>query len=435
LQSQLLLGRLAVFAGCGLAGVAILAALDGSAAASNRLTKRSSRNPVVSVTVTPSGNDATCRRGAPSRPCASFNRAYGLARGGEVVEVTAGAYPAQWIRPAGAKSGPVTIEPAPKAKVTVAAMSISASHVHLENISAAGYGSERGDLDVCDQACPRGLVDVLVANFHGRSAFIRASNVTIRGGDFGDFDACLSGSPEDGFRLWGGSGANEPRDDQVVGVRIHDVTSGSDNTCGGTTHAGYHVDCMQTQGGVNITIRDSIFYDCPTSDIQAEPFGGAVERNWLIENDVFGPTSCCNSIVLTQATPGGDCSSFVVRYNDIEQPVNDVNCGGGRLQMYANIFTSNVSSCDDHVDESYDVYVAGNTARCPGVGNRRCNPHFVDPHAKPPNYALAPNDRCARGAGDPKRFPRRDITGRLRPRGVRPDAGAYEIVAKTEKKG
>lgn len=314
-------------------------------------------------------------------------------------------------------------------------MSVTASHVHLVNIVAAGSGESRGGLDVCDSPCGRGLTDVVIKNFRGKYAFIRASNVTVEGGEFGNFSACASSNPEDGFRFWGGSGSAEPRNDKIVGVRIHDVTAGSDNECGGTPHAGYHVDCVQTQGGVNITIRDSVFYDCPTSDIQAEPFGGAVEKNWLIENNFFGPTSCCNSIVLMQASAGGDCSSFVVRYNDMEQPVNAGNCGGAPLQMYANVFTSNVSECDQHVAEAYDVYVRGNTARCRGVGNRRCNPRFLAPNAKPPNYRLAKSDRCARGAGDPKRFPLRDIGGRRRPQGARPDAGAYEIPVAARPKG
>jgi hypothetical protein len=60
-------------------------------------------------------------------------------------------------------------------------------------------------------------------------------------------------------------------------VTIHDVASGVDNTCQGTSQAGIHVDCVQTQGGINITFRSNVFYDCPTSNIQAQPFSGAAE--------------------------------------------------------------------------------------------------------------------------------------------------------------
>jgi len=156
------------------------------------------------VHVAPGGDDSACGRGATAGPCASFNRAYALARGGDVVEVAAGAYPAQSIQPAGTKSDAVTIRPAANAVVTVDHLSISASHVHVQNITASGTGEQRGELDVCDRECVPGLEDVVIQNFRGKDAFIRASNVTIRGGEFGGFDACQPENPEDGFRLWGG---------------------------------------------------------------------------------------------------------------------------------------------------------------------------------------------------------------------------------------
>jgi hypothetical protein len=211
------------------------------------------------------GNDASCARRAAAPPCASFNRAYALAQGGDLVEVAAGAYPATSIRPAGEKSGPVTFRPAAGAAVSVQELSISASHVHVQNVVASGSGEERGGLDICDRECVPGLVDVTVQNFRGKYAFIRASNVTIRGGEFGGFDACLDGNPEDAFRLWGGNVVPQPTNDVVDGVTIHDVASGSGNTCQGTSHAGYHVDCVQTQGGVDITFRNNVFVNCPTS--------------------------------------------------------------------------------------------------------------------------------------------------------------------------
>jgi hypothetical protein len=385
------------------------------------------------VRVAPTGNDASCRRGPGAPACATFARAYALARGGDVVEVAGGSYPEQTILPAGDKGRAVTIRAATGASVGVAKMSILASHVHLVNIHASGVGNARGGLEVCGRECVPGLVDVVIQNFHARYAFIRSSNVTVRGGDFGGFDACQPQNPEDGFRLWGGDVSLQPSHDIVDGVTIHDITSGGDNTCQGTPHQGYHVDCMQTQGGVDIVVRNSTFYDCPTSDIQAAPWGGAVERNWLIENNSFGPTACCNSIVLTQGSPGGDCSTFVVRYNVMGQPVNDSNCGRP-LQMYANIFTEYISACNDHTLEAYNVYPRGARATCPGRGNRKCDPAFVAPRATPPNYHLLARDRCARGAGDPHRFPSSDKDHVRRPQGALPDAGPYEIVVRAKPK-
>jgi hypothetical protein len=379
----------------------------------------------ANVYVATNGNDTSCARGDAAKPCASFNRAFQLAASGDVVEVAAGAYGYQTISPS-PKTSAVTFRPAPGAQPTVAELSIAASHFHVEDIVASGSGNARGDLDVCDRECNPGVVDVVIRNFRGRSAFIRASNVTVQGGEFGNFDSCASGSPEDGFRLWGGSIVRTPQNDVVDGVTIHDITSGPGNTCQGTGHAGIHSDCLQAQGGVNITIRNSVFYNCPTSNIQAEPFSGATESDWTVENNVFGDTACCNSIVLTQDSSGGSCSSFVVRYNVATRPANDVYCTAGDLVSYGNIYTSKVSSCADHTSESYNVYVAGNSATCRGAGNKKCNPAFRNPRGAPPDFHLLPSDRCARGAGDPSRHPATDLDGRPRPQSA-VDAGPYEI--------
>ena len=84
------------------------------------------------------------------------------------------------------------------ATVTVTALSVNASHFHIQDIVAAGSGHARGNLGICSYECNPSLVDVLI-NFGGfRSAFIRASSVTMLGGDFGGFDACTSNAPEDG---------------------------------------------------------------------------------------------------------------------------------------------------------------------------------------------------------------------------------------------
>jgi hypothetical protein len=138
--------------------------------------------------------------------------------------------------------------------------------------------------------------------------------------------------------------------------------------------------------GANITFRNNTFYGCPTSNIQAKPFSGATQANWLVENNVFGSTACCNSIVLSQASTGGDCSTFVVRYNILTSPVNEVECTGGRLQSYANIFVSNVSACPKSTTEAYNVYVGGNPRRAPG---RTANQPVVRLRtASPPNFHL-----------------------------------------------
>jgi hypothetical protein len=94
----------------------------------------------AAVFVSPSGNDSSCRRGKPAKPCLTFNRAYELAQQGDVVQVAGGDYPDQTIAYDSSKSGSggscrlsydgdgtfssssggcVTFEPAPGAMVQV----------------------------------------------------------------------------------------------------------------------------------------------------------------------------------------------------------------------------------------------------------------------------------------------------------------------------
>ena len=135
------------------------------------------------------------------------------------------------------------------------ALPTSASHLHVQGFVASGTGESRGGLDICDRECLPGLEDVVVQNFRGKYAFIRASNVIIRGGEFGGFDACLAGNPEDAFRLWGGGAVHQLVNDVAEGVAIHDVSAVSGTNCQGTGDEGYHVDCVQTQAGANRTFR------------------------------------------------------------------------------------------------------------------------------------------------------------------------------------
>jgi chitodextrinase len=426
-------------------GTSYTLAIDAYDAAGNRSAKASTTASTAAcatpppppptgsanVYVSPGGSDSTCVRSDSSKPCASFNKAFSIAQSGDVVQVAAGAYGSQSIAQS-TKSSAVTVRPAAGANVTVASLSVNASHFHIEGIVAAGSGQSRGDLDICGSECNPGLVDVLIKDGGFRSAFIRASGVTVQGGDYGGFDACNSNAPEDGFRFWGGSVVAQPTNDVVDGVTIHDITSGSGNTCQGTSHAGYHVDCMQNQGGQNITIRNSTFYNCPTSDIQMEPFSGATIGNVTIENNFFGPTECCNSIVLGTTTSGANCSSLVIRYNVLYNTPNPDQCGtgGNGVQVYGNVFPSSVSCSNDSFD--HNVFPTSGGSTC-GTAAKRCTPAWVSTPpssvggAKPDAHLLA-TDTCAKAAGDASRYPTTDLDGQSRPQGsTTPDAGPDEI--------
>jgi hypothetical protein len=267
-----------------------------------------------------------------------------LAASGGTALVAAGSYPAQSIvAPNAAKT--VTIKAAAADSVYVAGLSIGASHVHLVDISGTGTGQARADLGVCNTACSPALTDVQVINPHFRSAFIRSSNVTIRGGEVGGFDACQANAPEDGFRLWSGSTDVTPSNDVIDHVWIHDVTSGVGNTCQGTVHAGFHVDCMQNAGGANDLFSFLVFTGCPTSDVQMQPFAGAVIHDITFDHVYFGKTACCNVIVLGDTVSNTLCSTLHITNSVLFGTPNKGACASLDLQANTTCVTVDQAGC------------------------------------------------------------------------------------------
>ena len=424
--------------------------------------------------MSPTGNDAnTCN--SPATPCRTFNGAFQKAKSGDVVELAAGTYSAGSAIPAPlfvvanhpAITSAVTFRPAAGATVLLASdLDIEASHVHVTGLRSRGTGdpangpdNSRVSLSVCETPCATPLTDVYVEGFAGKSAFIRSSGVTIKGGEFGNYDPCaddpqvdpsaqLHQNPEDIFRIWGATGAaSTPNNVLVDGVRIHDDDDHRDSSgaCPGATNgsAGEHVDCLQAQGGTNITIQNVSMWNCATSNIQATPFGGTMMSNWTIQNNFFGSVlHPGNSTVLGgEDTTPSDCTSIVLRYNVIAGPQpNGSGCAAaniGNISAIANVFLGPTSALGANVMYSHNVFSSATTvtlANLNGGGNHanvKCNPSFVAPNASGangPDYHLNAGDICAKGAGDPANFPATDIDGTARPAGgVTPDAGADEI--------
>jgi hypothetical protein len=293
--------------------------------------------------VSTTGSDsAACTQTAP---CQTFNRVYHLlAVSGGTALVAAGTYPAQSVvAPYATKT--VTIRAAAADSVYVASLTIAASHVHVSDVSGTGTGQARADLGVCNTACSPALTDVQVVNPHFRSAFIRSSNVTVRGGEVGGFDACQANAPEDAFRLWSGSTDVTPSNDVIDHVWIHDVTSGVGNTCQGTVHAGFHVDCMQNAGGANDLFTSIVFTGCPTSDVQMQPFAGAVIHDVTFDHVYFGKTACCNVIVLGDTVSNSLCSTLHITNSVLSGTPNKGACTSIDLQSNTTCVTVDQAGC------------------------------------------------------------------------------------------
>ncbi len=352
------------------------------------------------------------------------------AQGGDQVTIVDGTYSGQTIS-SGTKSSAVTFNAQDPGQVKLSGGLTLAGvdRIHIHGVISAGSGESRGGLSICDTGCSGFTTqDILVDGFQGKSAFMRATNVTIAHSEFGSFSACNSNDPEDGVRFWEGTGGDPtPRNDKFLYNVVHDIDAGSSDTCQGTSHAGIHVDCMQNNGGVNITIEGNIFYNCPTSDIQWNPFSGATFGTQVIQNNWFGPTSCCNGLVLGSQTSNSDCSPIIVRNNVLHQDINWVSCSK-QGQVYSNIF---LGSCSSGSSYSYNVFTSGSTC---GANSKKCTPKLAsgDPGwgGGQPNPHLASGDSCAVGAGNPSAAgPPTDIDGQSRPAptGTPPDAGPDEI--------
>jgi hypothetical protein len=264
----------------------------------------------------------------------------------------------------------------------------------------------------------------------GKYMYIVAENVSVIGGEYGGFDACDTKYPEDVIQIWqtypGGQASSYVT---IDGVKIHDITD-HNNLCSGTPGAGRHVDCMQVLAGHYITVRNSQFYNCATSDILMRPYKDTLD-NITIENNFFQRVMNPGNVVLigdSSDTVGG---TNVIRYNYLAG-VGTAARYTGSLQVYGNIIENNYA-CQNGT-WSYNVFM-GSSVNC-GTNYVHGNPSFVGPTPSPsylngiiPNYRLNADDTVAKDRGDPTRYLSTDIDGKNRYTGSAADAGAYEIGA------
>jgi len=258
--------------------------------------------------VSPSGSDPNpCTR---SSPCASFDRAYLVARPGEVVKVAAGRYGVQSIPDDASKTSPddVVIRPASGASVTVAGITLGAccssdgaDHLTLQDFKSTGPLQGTNMQDVT-------LEDIDVAHV----VIASSQDVLVRGGDIGP---CIRGQGECPLGAWtmlavrGAGNSNITID----GVALHDYR---------ITRPEHHGSCLFVLGGRNITVRNSNFSNCEFFDIQLNEEHDAL-TDVLIENNWFevpwngrGQQVRVNAIHFGFTTPP---ENVLIRFNSFHQ--------------------------------------------------------------------------------------------------------------------
>jgi hypothetical protein len=250
--------------------VALLLVKTGS-----RKPQRPSASPHIYY-LAPSGSDAGQCASAQA-PCASFNRAYRVARPGDTVVLAGGDYPGQTIEGDGAKTAKadVLFKPAPGAQVRVTGpIYVYGSHLTLQSLHV-------GDVTIgnYDQTPGRpNPADVSLHGIVGRDFEIdSATGVTISGGAWGPTSAC--GGPY-------GGGNNSIRD--VTGVvpaniaiehvTIHDVQS--------YDLVGCHIEGLAIFAGRKVTVSDSRFYGNSVYDVFVQANSGPISAltfrgNWM----------------------------------------------------------------------------------------------------------------------------------------------------------
>lgn len=272
--------------------------------------------------------------------------------------------------------------------------------------------------------------DILVDGYHGRFFFSEGDNVVLDHVVIGGFDECFledgthvtaaANNPQDGARFWAGSnGSATPQSDTLRNSVIHDQFYNVNNSefgCG----IGLHQDCMQNNGGNNVTIANNIFFNCPSNNIQWQPFAGATMGRQDIYGNFFGPTACCNNLVLGTQSAGGDCSAIHV-YNNIEigSPNPTTGCTLGKIDLQNN-FIYNMSCAN-----SAFITFANNAAHsgvCGSGTNKTCDPTFTSAWSPSfsmlgtiPNPHIQTSDTCLKASATGTLFPASDLDGDLRP--------------------
>ena len=285
--------------------------------------------------VSPTGVDAgRCTR---AQPCQSFNRAYELAKAGDVVEIAGGTYPNQSIRNLRDKlalSKPIVFQPAKGAVVKIDGALV----VLGSNLVIKGSRLANGDWTFRMNQLRNEAVDaetvsrnVVFENLKASVFAITATRfITIRGGDFGPSVGCwprgttgVGGNggeitPEmwcpvgSGYETTGNTRDFEPRigpHGSLTNVWPHDIVID-----GATIHDNNSLDPfnLHTGGlflvsGYNLVIQNSHFYGNIVYDLFAENFTS---------------TACC-------VQNFGSFHDVVLRNNRFEAPVDAANQPGG----------------------------------------------------------------------------------------------------------
>jgi hypothetical protein len=341
------------------------------------------RLPAPTRFVARGGSDnSTCTRSAP---CATLDRAYHVARPGQVVEIAAGRYPEQTLTPDGDKDGSgcvsraraaacVVFTPAPGATASVAGVTFGRSYGRPGPRGIVLLGGSGRTLKVGTSVFNQ-AVEVGLRGVQQRLLYITGGrDLAIIGGSVGG-TSLPDGTHPEIQRVYGSDPLIVPQRLTIAGVRFHDIN---------TTSPTAHVDCLQIENGRGIVLRGNRFERCGSVGLRMS-YGAdgneAPPEHVLIEDNVFGkcartPVSECyysaqlgvgrhvtvrhNSSPQAFQPAGGPEFTTHVRYERNLAP--GVTCEPG-VTYVGNVWTQERCGTSDRVVRRLPVAMAGVGAR------------------------------------------------------------------------
>jgi hypothetical protein len=280
--------------------------------------------------------------------------------------------------------------------VTTGSLTVNASHVTLRNLVVNGNWTTN---DGTDDVTFRDLT------VNGGIFINSSSNISVMGGSVG---GTMDSHPQ--FASWPEN--THIQNILVDGVTFHDIRR---------SNSSVHGECLQIAGGTGVTVRNSTFVNCMVFDLSITEYNGSgPPTDYLIENNVFGPSVDGGYYSLHFNTNASDFRNMVVRYNSSPQAFSFT--GLQRLtnvRVVGNVAPMSPGGCASGISFRYNVWAG---AKC-GATDLNAAAGFVNSGAL--NLHLLPGS-AAIDRGDPGDAPATDHDGRARPRGAAPDAGAFE---------
>lgn len=405
--------------------------------------------------VAPGGSDAgTC---ASAAPCASFDRAYQVAKPGQVVEVAGGSYGSQVImnRDAlrnlspgcepGSTANCVVFRPAPGATVRIngvlevrgssvwvdgtASGSILSPESRSYNIQVTGYlDTEAGsESNYPDHVILDGIDATNIGAFN-------VDTVTFQDIDVGPATVTSGCAIREGPGFenkigFGGGVTYVPRNVTFDRVVIHDQ-NGDQGRIGSDCHFGGLF--VVTVDG--LTIRNSIFSQNVVYNIQIQNFSGRAPTNVTMENNWFGcpvewlyvSATTCDNQPDVQFNAASMFSNYLFRYNSFAAGLGQMVGGASysNVRVYGNA-GSGPSQCFSGWTFGYNAW---DKNACASTDVSLGSLPFVDPRPGQENLRLSPGSRAIDlvTATASEYVIGSDIAGSARPLGGARDAGATE---------